>query len=123
MIGSGLTVFATNGRSVLLALELHILEGRGVEVPVDEPEAGLRHARALATQERRFENRGEHHALVHELLDLVEDGLAALRVQLACLFPVEAVDVRVAAVRSDPPGNDEGLDARRRIARRRAATA
>src|SRR2546429_9881794 len=63
-----------------------------------------------------LDDRREHDAFVHELLDPVQDRLALLWVQLARLLPIEPVDVRVATVGADPTRDDEGLDAGGRVA-------
>src|SRR5262249_8632688 len=76
----------------------------------------LRQPRAHADQERRLDDRREHRSLVHELLDLLQHGLAALLVDLGRLITEERVDVRVAAVRADAGGDHERFDAGRRVA-------
>jgi hypothetical protein len=53
---------------------------------------------------------------VHELLDLVEQRLASLRVHLAGLVAEERVDVRIAAVGANPAGDHERLDPCRGVA-------
>ena len=66
----------------------------------DEAEAGVRHTRAVAVEQNRLDERREHHPLVHQLLDLVQDRRAALGIMLAGLLLIETVDIRGAAVRS-----------------------
>src|SRR5438270_10364093 len=87
----------------------------------DERERGGIDARPDAGQERRLEDRREHHALVDELLDAMQQRLALLGIDLDRLFAEEPVDVGIAAVGADAAGDDERLDARRRVAGGRAA--
>src|SRR5438093_8396256 len=58
------------------------------------PYTTLFRSRSLAAQERGLDDRREHDAFVHELLDPVQDRFALLWVQLARLLPIEPVDVR-----------------------------
>src|SRR6266566_243218 len=57
-----------------------------------------------------------HRALVHELLDPVQESFATLGVHLARLIAEERVDVGIAAVGANPAGDHEGLDPCRRVA-------
>src|SRR2546428_49590 len=81
----------------------------------------LRPPGADADQPGLLDARREHRALVHQLLDLVQQRLAALAVDLAGLIAEERVDVRIATVRANPAGDHEGLDPRRGVAGRTAA--
>src|SRR5688572_27800610 len=92
--------------------EAHVLVRRGEVEPRTEPDRGLLDARPDAVQRGRLEDAREHHALVHELLDLVERGLALLPVALLGLLPEEVVDVGMAARRVRCRADDERLDAR-----------
>src|SRR3989442_6334215 len=87
----------------------------------DEAERRLLEARPVAAQEGGLEERCEHGALVHELLDAVQHRLALLRIELDRLLAEQPVDVRIAAVGPDASGDDEGFDARGGVAGRRAA--
>src|SRR6266403_1699996 len=87
------------------SLEPKILVGR------DERMAGdgrhLRDSRADTGQHRLLHDRREHRALVHELLNLVEQRLASPPVCLDGLVAEEGVDVRIAAVGADAAGRVE----------------
>jgi hypothetical protein len=56
----------------------------------------------MAVEERVLDDRQEHHVLVHELLDTVEERLALLRIGLHGLVAVQRIDVRVASIGADP---------------------
>src|SRR2546428_552387 len=99
-----------------LPLELPVLVRRRVQVADDEAHAPVRHAGPLAGEERGPEERGEQHPLVHELLDPVQNRRAPLRIQLARLLLIEAVDVREATVGPGPGREHERLDAGRGVA-------
>src|SRR5829696_1121716 len=75
-----------------LALELQILIGRRVWEIRHGAEAVEGHARADAIQEGGLDDGREHHAIVNELLDLVQDLLADARVRLVRLLGEEPVD-------------------------------
>jgi len=60
-----------------------------------------------------------HDALVHELLDLVEEHFALLPVAFARLLRERVVDLRISAVGVRRAADDERLQARRRVAQRR----
>src|SRR3989442_14958149 len=87
----------------------------------DEAERRLLEARPVAAEEGGLEDRREHGALVHELLDAVQHRLTLLRIELDRLIAEQPVDVRIAAVGSDAAGDDERLDARGGVAGRGAA--
>src|SRR5689334_8056838 len=57
-------------------LQAHVLEGRGPGKGVDQHQGRLLHAWPDATRPEVEPDRGEHHALVHELLDPVQQGFA-----------------------------------------------
>ena len=65
-------------RPDLLRLELHVLVRRGVGVARNQPEPRLGHAGAVPVEEAQLPDRTDHRLVVHELLQLVEDGLPAL---------------------------------------------
>jgi hypothetical protein len=109
------------GSGAVTSLELQIFVRRRVEVAGDEAQAWLRHAAAVAVEERGLDERGEHDALVHELLDLRQDCRAPLGIELTGLLLVEAIDVRETAVRSASGRDHERLDARGGVAGRGAA--
>ena len=56
-------------RSRSLAMQFHVLVGRGVGVASDQTETGLRDARADAVQEGELPDWREHRLFVHELLN------------------------------------------------------
>src|SRR5229473_6462546 len=99
-----------------LPLELQVLVRRRVQVADDEAQARVRHAGPVAVEERGLEERGEQHPLVHELLDPVQNRRAPLRIQLARLLLIEAVDVREATVGPGPGREHERLNAGRGVA-------
>ena len=76
----------------------------------DQPEAGLGDPGAMPVEEAQLPDRREHGLVMHELLKLLEDRLAALGVQLGRLLAEEALDVRVAAIAIEAVGGDEDLD-------------
>src|SRR6266545_4150098 len=94
----GLYHSIATARPLLLCLELQVLVGRRVEVVTDQPEPGLGDAPADPVEEGRLVERQEHHALVHELLDLVERSLALLAVHLRRLLAEQRIEIRIAAV-------------------------
>jgi hypothetical protein len=61
-------------------------------------------------QERGFDDRREHRALVHQLLDLVQQRLPLPDIDLGGLVAEPPVDVGIAAVGADAAGDDEGVD-------------
>src|SRR5215831_12900859 len=63
----------------------------------DEADARLLHARPDGVEKAEFPERRREDALVGEALDLLEDRLAALRIQLAPLLDEEVVHVRITA--------------------------
>src|ERR1051325_911123 len=99
-----------------LFLQLQVFERRRVEMARNQSEAGLRHARTDAIEERHLEEREVEHLVVHELLDLVERRFALLAVHHAALLVEQAVDVRMAAVREHALALHERLDARGGVA-------
>src|SRR4029077_409471 len=78
--------------------QAHVFERRRPRIRVDQHERGLRHPRADSAGPDVLEDRRDPHALVHDLLDLVQERLALLAIGLAGLPLVEVVDVGVAAV-------------------------
>src|SRR5438876_2004971 len=103
-------------RRRLLRRQLHILVRGRVGVARNQPKAGLGHAGAVSVEEAQLPDRREHDLVVHELLELVEDRLAALGVQLGRLLTEEPLDVRVTAVAIEAVGRHEGLDPGRGVA-------
>src|SRR5262245_62432963 len=86
-------------RTALARLQAHLFERRRPRVGVDQHQRGLGHAGTDAARPDEFPERPEPHALVEELLDLVEYRLALAPIGLPRLLPVERVDVRVGAAR------------------------
>src|SRR5256886_3849227 len=103
-----------------LRLELHVLVRRRIGVAGDQPQTRLLHPGPVAVDERELPDRDEHRLLVHDLLDLVQQRLALLAIQLGSLILEERIDLRIAAVDIGTAGDDEGLQARRRVAKRAA---
>src|SRR5437867_871078 len=103
-------------RRRLLRRQLYILVRGRVGVARNQPKAGLGHAGAVPVEEAQLPDRREHGLVVHELLELVEDHLAALGVQLGRLLAEEAFDVRVTAIAVEAVGRHEGLDPSRGVA-------
>src|SRR5438270_5763873 len=81
-------------RATPLLLELQILRGGGVRVAGDEPGAALLHARPHAPDEPEVVDRDVERLARHDLLDLVDELFALLRVELLRLPRVEIVDLR-----------------------------
>src|SRR5215468_6562785 len=90
-------------------LELEVFVGRGVREPLDAVDAGILDARADAPQEGQLVDRHEHRPVVHDLLDLVEHGLALLPVELLRLTQVQVVDLGHRARGVDAALGHEGL--------------
>src|SRR3989441_179543 len=97
-------------------LELHILVGRGERVARDEPEPRFLHTRPHAAQEGDLPDRRNHHLLVDELLNPVQDRLALLFVQHGCLLTEQPVDLGIAPIGVHSTRCHEGLDPCGRIA-------
>src|SRR3990170_2624568 len=100
----------------LLPLQRDVLVGRRVGVAGDEAEARLLDARPHAVQEGQLPDGRVDNLIQDELLHLVQDGLAALPIQLGRLLLEEAVDVGVAAIDVVPAGDREGLETRGGVA-------
>src|SRR4029434_2054908 len=98
-----------------LPFEFHILVRRRVDVASDESDPRLLHPGPHAIQGGVLPDRRDHHLLVQELLDAVQDRLALLRIELACLLPKEPVDVGIAAVNVGAASNHQGLESRGRV--------
>src|SRR5437899_7507171 len=75
-------------------LELQVLVRRRVREALDVVDARLLDPWPNAPEERQFVDRHVHHPVVHDLLDLVQHGLALLPIQLASLALVEVLDLR-----------------------------
>src|SRR5262249_15186974 len=97
-------------------LEPDLLVGRGKEVTGDQAQPRLRDPRSPCVEDGDLPDRRDRDALVDELLDSMQDGLAPLAVALRSLFLDEPLDVRVAPVRVEAAGGDERVDPRRRVA-------
>src|SRR5215813_179286 len=83
----------------LTLLQSDFLERRRPWIRIDQHEARLLHARAHAARPDVLEDRAEAHALVEDLLDLVQHRLPLLAVGLARLLLVERVDVGITTIR------------------------
>src|SRR4029453_6851044 len=104
-----------------LHLQLHVLVRRGKRVARDDADPRLLHPRPAAAQAGDQPDRREYHLLVDELLDAMQSRLASRAVHLTGLFPEEAVDVGIAAVRVSAAGDHEGFDPRGGVSERAAA--
>src|SRR4029077_2467812 len=82
------------GGSSARRFEPEVLVRRGVREALDAVDARLLHPRADAPEEGQFVDRHVHRAVLHDLLDLMEHGLALLPVELAGLTLEEALDLR-----------------------------
>src|SRR5580765_3146962 len=74
-------------------LERHVLVRGRVREALDVVDAGLPDARADAPEEGELVDGHVHHPVVHDLLDLVEHGLALFPVQLSRLALVQLLDL------------------------------
>src|SRR3989449_10580099 len=104
-----------------LAFQLHVLVRRGEDVADDESDPRFLHPRSQAVHAGVQPDRRDHHLVVDELLDPVQDRLAPLRVQLVRLFAEEPIDVGVASVGVGATPGQEGLDPGGRVAEGAAA--
>ena len=66
------------------------------------PSARLFHARSDAIQHRPFQERGMHHALVHEGLQPMQQGLTGGMVACHRLLLEQGVETGRAAIRREP---------------------
>src|SRR5262245_39529703 len=105
-------------RGLLRPLDLHVLQRPRVGEAPDQVDARLLDARADAPDERQLVDRNVGHALVQDALDLMEQGLALLRVGLARLALEEILDVGHDAGRVDAVLADVGIEPGRRVAAR-----
>src|SRR5215204_7318041 len=85
-------------RSSSASLDRDVLVGRGVGEQRDPAEPGLADPRPDAVDEGELPDRRVHRPLVYDLLHLVQDRLALLRIDLDRLLTVQLVDFGVAAV-------------------------
>src|SRR6185436_12518425 len=99
-------------------LELQILAGRGVRVPLDQSRARGLDARAHAPDEPLLEDRGYQHLVGDDLLDLMQLRLALLAIELLRLALEQVVDLGQRAVRVEAALGEERLEPRRRVAGR-----
>src|SRR5262249_21250897 len=112
---------APPSRRALLPPERDVLVGRRIRVARDQAEPRLANPRAHAVQERELPDRREHHLLLEELLDLLEQCLALLPVGVGRLLLEETVDVRIAPVDIEAARHRKGLEPRGGIAEGAAA--
>jgi hypothetical protein len=77
--------------------QAHVLEGRGPGKGVDQHQRRLLYTWPEATRPEVEPDGREHDALVHELLDLVQQGLAFRPVCFHVLLSEQCIDVRIAA--------------------------
>src|SRR4030095_6045531 len=82
-----------------LGLEAHLLVGRRPGIRIDQEQRRLGYARADAAGPDELVEGTEAHAVVDELLNLVEHGFALAPVGLTRLLFEERVDVGVGAAR------------------------
>src|SRR5205823_15000628 len=95
--------------------DLEVLVGRRVREALDPVDARLLDPRPDAPEERQLVDGYVQHPVVHDLLDLVEQGLALLSIQLAGLPLEEVLDLRHHARCVDAVLAHVDLDARRRV--------
>src|SRR5262245_57301260 len=81
-----------------LPFQTHVLVRRGEVEERVQADRGLLEPRANAVQRGGLEDRAVHDSLVHQPLDLVQQGLALLLVALLRLSAEQVVDVRIAAI-------------------------
>src|SRR5712691_3340677 len=94
--------------------ERHVLVG-GERAHPHVGDRVLGHAGTDPHERAQVHDRGVHHPVDGELLDLQEDGLALLGVALASLLQEHVVDVGIAAVGEASLGLDERLHAAGRV--------
>src|SRR5260370_42693938 len=82
----------------LAGFQRDVLIGPGICEGRDQTEPRLRDPRPIAVDEAQLPDRRIYRAFMHQLLDLVEDRLAALVVQLLRLLQEQGVDVWVITV-------------------------
>src|ERR1700730_6416394 len=107
---------ATVGCLLSWRLEPQVLVRGRVREALDVIHARFLDPRTDAPEEGQLVNRHVHRAIVHDLLDLVQQALALLPVQLARLALEEGLDLRDLAGRVDAALGRVHLDAGRRIA-------
>src|SRR5207237_2796126 len=88
-------------------LEADVLERGRPRIRIDHQEGGVGDAGPDGARPDVLVDRGEAHALVDELLDLVEQGLALFPVELAGLLLPQRVDVGIGAARVDAVARHE----------------
>src|SRR5262245_166393 len=98
-------------------LHPHVLERAGVGEALDQVDARLVHARTDAPDERQLVDRHVDDLVVQDLLDLVQERLAPLRVGLARLPLEEVLYLGQDARGVDAALRDVGLEPGRRVAR------
>src|SRR5580704_4247330 len=108
-----------SGPDTSTTLQHQVFEGCCVGEAGDAPEARLDDTRTHAVDEAELPDRGVDCALADNLLHLVQDRLAALVVQLACLLHEQSVEIRVAAVSERAARDSVALQPRRGIAESR----
>src|SRR5215470_16944690 len=109
-VGSFALAIESSFRISLLS-QAHLLVRRGEVEERVQADGRLLEPRTDAVQGCRLEDRCVHDALVHQLLDLVQHGLAPLAIALARLLHEQVVDVRIAAIRVRGAGDHECLKA------------
>src|SRR5262249_21631815 len=97
-------------------LQAHILERRRPGVGVDRHQRRLLHPRSDAARPDVEPDGREHHALVHELLDLVQQGLAFRPVRLTVLLFEQCINIGIASPRIYPSTDHDFLDTRGGVA-------
>src|SRR5262247_2939779 len=83
----------------LARLQPNVFQWRRPRIRIDQHQGRLRDPRPDAARPDELPERSESHALVEQLLDLVQGGLALAPVGLARLLTVERVDVGIGAAR------------------------
>src|SRR5260221_3636926 len=85
--------------------------------PRDQPKPGFTDAGTVAVDEGQLPDRRVHRPLVYDLLHLVQDRLAALRIQFGRLLREQLVEIGVVAVGISATLDREDLKAGGRIAK------
>src|SRR6266568_767658 len=104
-----------------LCLDRDVFVWPRVSKPRDQPEPGLADAGTVAVDEGQLPDRRVHRPLVYDLLHLVQDRLAALRIQFGRLLREQLVEIGVVAVGISAALDRQDLEAGGRIAKRATA--
>src|SRR5215471_10865208 len=98
------------------SLQLDLLVRRREQVPGHQSQPRLGDTRPVAVENGHVVDRREQGALVHELLDAMQDRLAPLSISLDGLFLEQALDVGRGTIGVGAAGGHECLQPRGRVA-------